>query len=266
MITLTAKTAGTAFTSLTPSTTNFPGVAQVITFTPSNVVQGLKFIANINGTNYEYTSLSGTSVATITNALTTAITSGAVTCANNTTHITCTANTPGTPLSSYSASVLDVEAPVISLTPGTVNLFVGDPAYDTVNDEIGFSATDNVDGDVTGNVVVTNTINQSAPGPYIINYNVSDIAGNLTIFGTYTRAVTVSDNTGPTISGTPTDFSVPTIGNTTQVVTFALPTATDDVDPVSTVTCSPTSGDTFPHGVTHVSCSSTDLAGNTSIS
>lgn len=57
VITLTAKTAGTAFTSLTPTTTNFPGTAQVVTFTPAGVVQGLKFTVNINGTNYEYTTL-----------------------------------------------------------------------------------------------------------------------------------------------------------------------------------------------------------------
>ncbi len=163
-------------------------------------------------------------------------------------------------MTSYSSSVLDIEAPVITLTPGSVNLFVGDPAYDSINDEIGFSATDNVDGDRTANVVVTNTINQSLPGPYIINYNVADTIGNLTISGTYTRAVTVSDNTGPTISGTPASFSVPTVGNTTQVVTYTLPTATDDVDPVVIVACSPNSGATFPYGVTHVSCSSTDLA------
>lgn len=134
-----------------------------------------------------------------------------------------------------------------------------------MNDEIGFSATDNVDGDRTANVVVTNTINQSVPGPYVINYNVSDLIGNLTVFGTYTRAVTVSDNTGPTISGTPVSFSEPTVGNTSQVVTFTAPTAIDDVDPVSTVTCSPASGATFPYGPTHVSCSSTDIAGNTSV-
>ena len=40
-------------------------------------------------------------------------------------------------------------------------------------------------------------------------------------------------------------------------------TATDDVDPNPTVTCTPASGSPFPNGDTTVICTATDKAGNT---
>lgn len=111
------------FTNLIPTTTNFPGVAQVVTFTPAIVVQGLRYTVTINDSDYTYTSLSGATIATVTNGVTSAIANPAVVCVNNTTNITCTANVAGTAFT-YSASVVDVEAPVITLSPGSVNLFV----------------------------------------------------------------------------------------------------------------------------------------------
>jgi hypothetical protein len=46
------------------------------------------------------------------------------------------------------------------------------------------------------------------------------------------------------------------------VVTFATPTASDTVDPAPTVTCSHSSGDTFPLGTTTVTCTAEDASGN----
>lgn len=71
-------------------------------------------------------------------------------------------------------AVADTTAPVITLIgAATINLTVGD----TYN-ELGATATDNVDGDISANIVVTGTVNTAVAGTYTRNYNVSDAAGN----------------------------------------------------------------------------------------
>jgi predicted extracellular nuclease len=47
------------------------------------------------------------------------------------------------------------------------------------------------------------------------------------------------------------------------IVTFTLPVATDNLDPAVPVLCAPASGTFFPVGNTTVSCTATDVAGNT---
>lgn len=68
----------------------------------------------------------------------------------------------------------DTIAPIITLigsTPMSIN--VGGSFVDP-----GASASDNVDGDISADVVVDGTVNTAVIGNYIINYNVSDAAGN----------------------------------------------------------------------------------------
>lgn len=70
--------------------------------------------------------------------------------------------------------VSDTVAPVITLigdSPMSVN--VGSTFADP-----GVSANDNVDGDISANVVVTGSVNTAVIGSYVLNYNVSDAAGN----------------------------------------------------------------------------------------
>ncbi|MEM5565566.1 choice-of-anchor J domain-containing protein [Psychroserpens sp. AS72] len=69
----------------------------------------------------------------------------------------------------------DLEAPVISLIgASTLTLNLGD----TYN-ELGATATDNVDGNISGNISVGGaTVNSNAVGTYVVTYNVSDAAGN----------------------------------------------------------------------------------------
>lgn len=126
VITLTAKTAGVSFTTLTPTTTNFPGTAQVVTFTPANITSGLKFVINLNGTNYTGTTTTGAStVASVAADIVSATVSPGITCVDTASHVTCTANTPGTPFT-YSTTIQDVEKPVISLNgsnPVTIQIF-----------------------------------------------------------------------------------------------------------------------------------------------
>jgi hypothetical protein len=73
------------------------------------------------------------------------------------------------------------------------------------------------------------------------------------------------DTTPPTISGTPTNITnVQATGPLGAVVTFASPTALDNVDGPRPVTCTPASGSTFPIGTTTVTCTASDLSGNPS--
>jgi hypothetical protein len=68
----------------------------------------------------------------------------------------------------------DTTAPVISLTtPTTMYLDLGDTYTDP-----GYTATDDVDGDITTNVVTSGTVNTAQVGEYVITYTVSDAAGN----------------------------------------------------------------------------------------
>ncbi|MFH1170466.1 MAG: immunoglobulin-like domain-containing protein [Candidatus Vogelbacteria bacterium] len=85
----------------------------------------------------------------------------------NLTPYTITIETDGSPIP-------DTTAPVITLLGVTpVNLTVDDAYTDA-----GATALDNVDGDITANLVVVNPVNTAIVGAYIVTYNVSDAAGN----------------------------------------------------------------------------------------
>ncbi len=68
----------------------------------------------------------------------------------------------------------DITPPVISLFGNSsMNLVVGDSYV-----EPGYSATDDIDGDISGQVVITGSVNTNIAGNYTLRYNVSDAAGN----------------------------------------------------------------------------------------
>lgn len=104
----------------------------------------------------------------------------------------------GTPAGTYAAtyeleSTLppDIEAPVITLTEGDIDLSVDEEFTDP-----GATATDNVDGDISLNIVVSgDAVDTATAGTYVIRYNVSDAAGNAAV--EVTRVVTVSDAPPP---------------------------------------------------------------------
>jgi len=96
------------------------------------------------------------------------------------------------------ASEADTTAPVITLTGNaTIDLTVGDTFS-----EPGYTANDNVDGDITGNVNVGgDTVDTNTAGTYIITYNVTDEAGNPADEVTRTVNVTaLTDTTKPVIN------------------------------------------------------------------
>lgn len=77
----------------------------------------------------------------------------------------------------------DTTKPVITLTGGNQTLTVGDTWGDP-----GYSASDNVDGDLTADVQVIDPVNTAVPDTYQVTYSVSDAAGNI---GTASRTVVV---------------------------------------------------------------------------
>ena len=90
----------------------------------------------------------------------------------------------------FKAAVVDTTPPVITLVGATpMNLSVGG-----VYSEPGATATDNHDGNVTGNIKITGSVNTASAGTYLILYSVSDSAGNT---ASKTRIVNVTGNVVP---------------------------------------------------------------------
>ncbi|SDE23050.1 protein of unknown function [Pricia antarctica] len=88
--------------------------------------------------------------------------------------------------------VVDTIAPVITLTGASVTMEVGEEYS-----EPGFSAIDNADGDITGNVTVGGNLNTNVVGSYTVTYDVGDTSGNEAV--QVTRSVEVVDTTVPVI-------------------------------------------------------------------
>ena len=81
--------------------------------------------------------------------------------------------------------VADMTPPVITLKGGSEVWVAKGTAYA----EPGYAATDNIDGNVTGMVVVTGTVDTNVEGTYVLHYDITDRAGNAAI--TQNRTVTV---------------------------------------------------------------------------
>jgi hypothetical protein len=107
----------------------------------------------------------------------------------------------------------DVTVPVITLTGGALTVTQGDTYTDP-----GYSATDNVDGTITGSVVVAgDTVDTATLDDYTVTYNVTDAAGNAAT--QVTRVVTVAEPTF-TIDSVP---SVIRSGNNALVMQISNP-------------------------------------------
>jgi len=91
-------------------------------------------------------------------------------------------------------------APVIVLN-GTANM---DVTLGSAFSDPEATATDNVDGDITANIVVGgDTVDTNTPGTYIITYNVSDSSGNAATEVTRTVIVQETQDIGALINVTP---------------------------------------------------------------
>ena len=97
-----------------------------------------------------------------------------------------------------------------------------------------------------------------------LSFSVSITDGQNNVTGTIDVPVTLTPDTGddvkPVISNVPQDIIRNVSGP--SLVTFALPTAVDDVDGTVAVICDPQSGVTYQLGITVVTCMAQDSAGN----
>ena len=91
-------------------------------------------------------------------------------------------------------TVVDTTAPVITMSGSstvTINVF-------STYIDAGATATDNVDKNLTTNIVTVNPVNTALIGTYFVTYNVKDKSGNAAI--QKTRTVKVVDTTKPVIT------------------------------------------------------------------
>ncbi|MBI5398452.1 DUF5011 domain-containing protein, partial [Candidatus Woesearchaeota archaeon] len=151
-------------------------------------------------------------------------------------------------------AVPDTAAPVITILGANPLTIEGGAVYV----DAGATALDNVDGDITANIVATSTVNTAVIGTYTVTYNVSDSSGNNAT--QVTRTVNVADTTAPviTIVG-----SNPASVVANSVYTELGATALDNVNGVRPVT---TIGavDTSVIGAYILTYISSDLSGNIS--
>jgi len=115
-------------------------------------------------------------------------------------------------------AVADTTAPIITLLgDNPLEITIG-----STYSEQGYSATDNVDGNITGNVLVNSiAVNANMKGGYSVTYNVSDAAGNAAAMVTRTVNVITSDTTAPTVSSvTPKDEATKVSRTTPIIATF----------------------------------------------
>jgi hypothetical protein len=172
------------------------------------------------------------------------------------TNVTCTATDSGglTGSASFSVIVIDTTAPVLALPadlteeaagPGGVGVFFSASASDLVSGVVPVICQP-----VSGAIFPL--------GATQVDCSATDAANNEAT-GSFT--ITVVDTTAPDVS-VPASASYEATGPGGASVAFSA-SGTDLVDGDVSTSCDRDSGDTFPIGVTEVTCSATDAAGNT---
>jgi hypothetical protein len=160
----------------------------------------------------------------------------------------------------FNASVVDTTAPLIAAHADLV-IEATSAAGATVN----YTAPATSDA-VDGNGVATclQAAGTTFPlGNTTVTCNAQDAHGNHAIATTF--KITVRDTTPPVLQAhADVDANAP--ANSSAVVTYTLPIATDLVDANVSVACLPVSGSTFPVGSNTVNCTATDDYGNASTS
>lgn len=91
----------------------------------------------------------------------------------------------------------------VDTTPPVITLLGDNPLTVTQGQayvEPGFTATDDTDGNITANVIVSGSVDTNVIGQYTLNYNVSDAAGNAAVQRTRTIDVVAEANDAPVIT------------------------------------------------------------------
>ena len=147
----------------------------------------------------------------------------------------------------------DTTPPVITLTG---NATVNHEINTTYNDA-GATANDNVDGDLTNNIVTVNDVNIAVLGSYYVTYNVADSKGNNAV--EVVRLVNIVDTTNPVVT-----LNGDAVVSITQgdVYTELGATATDNSLESLTVVIAGDTVDTNTVGDYTVTYTATDSRGN----
>jgi len=151
-------------------------------------------------------------------------------------------------------ATVDTIPPVITLLGASPVTVAQNSAYT----DAGATASDNMDGNITANIVTVNPVNTAVVGTYTVTYNVTDAAGNAAT--QVVRTVNVTDQTAPVI--TLVGVSPVTVPQG-SVYTDAGASAMDNVDgniTASIVTVNPVN--TAVVGTYTVTYNVTDAAGN----
>jgi len=91
-------------------------------------------------------------------------------------------------------NVVDTAKPIITLLGDpTLTVEAGDVYVDA-----GAEASDNLDGNLTANIISNNPVDTGVPGTYLVTFDVTDSSGN--IADTVVRTVNVVDSTNPVIT------------------------------------------------------------------
>jgi hypothetical protein len=174
-----------------------------------------------------------------------------------TTTVTCSAtdSNGNTGSASFGVTVRDTAAPSVTV-PANITTPATGPSGATVS--FSASATDLVDS--SPSVVCAPPSGSTFPlGTTTVTCVATDDSGN-SDGDSFT--VTVQDSTAPSLT-VPGNITAEATGPGGASVGFTA-TASDAVDPTPTVSCSPSSGSTFPIAATTVSCTASDDSGNQS--
>lgn len=172
------------------------------------------------------------------------------------TTVTCTATDAAgnTGSASFTVTISDTSAPSLVL-PADITIEATGPTGAAAEFEA--AAFDLVDGDVEVTCAPASGA-VFALGDTTVDCTTTDSRGN-TATGSF--LVNVVDTTAPDVS-TPASFDLEATGPDGAAAEFTA-TAEDLVDGALTPVCVPASGSTLPLGVTTVTCTATDAAGNT---
>ena len=172
---------------------------------------------------------------------------------------------------SFTVTVGDGEAPVFAGVPANISQSTDAGLNTAVVSFTAPTATDNAGGSITLVLVTSPTAGLTSGAAFplgvtTVTYTATDAAGNVQ---TASFTVTVGDGEAPVFAGVPANISQSTdAGLNTAVVSFTAPTATDNAGGsitlvlVTSPTAGLTSGAAFPLGVTTVTYTATDAAGN----
>lgn len=167
---------------------------------------------------------------------------------------TCTDNAGNSSTTTVNNINIDKTAPTATATASPAPNGNG---WNNTDVTVSFTGTDGLSGidSCTANALLnTEGAGQSATG------TCADLAGNISAPAT-ASGINI-DKTDPVLS-LPANIVVEATGASGAVVNYSA-SANDNLDPAPSFGCSPSSGATFPIGVTTVSCTATDQADNSS--